>query len=61
MSKFLRIGIAALIGGLALASPGHGAPTVIQNVDGYTLAGDRLAQFDALAFNNGKAPTPTPR
>ncbi len=54
MKHYIRIGIAALIGALALASPGHAAPTLIVNVNGYTLAGDRLAQFDALAFKDGK-------
>ena len=54
MKQFVRIGIATLISGLALASPGHAAPTLIVNVDGYTLSGDRLAQFDALAFRDGK-------
>jgi len=54
MKQFIRIGIATLISGLALAGSSHGTATLIVNVDGYTLAGDRLAQFDALAFRDGK-------
>jgi predicted amidohydrolase YtcJ len=44
----------ALACGLALAAPAHAAPTLLQDVHGYTLAGNRLQQFTGLVFDQGK-------
>jgi predicted amidohydrolase YtcJ len=44
------LGIAALfVAGTAIATP-----TLVQNVRGYTLAGDRLQRFEALVMDDGK-------
>ena len=45
----LALGIALL-----LATQARSAPTLVENVHGYTLAGDRLRHFTALVFNLGK-------
>jgi predicted amidohydrolase YtcJ len=47
---------ASLILALAVASamPARGAPTLVENVHGYTLAGDRLQTFTGLVFDLGK-------
>ena len=47
---------AILILALAAASsvPARGAPTLMENVHGYTLAGDRLQTFTGLVFDLGK-------
>jgi predicted amidohydrolase YtcJ len=39
---------------LVAGAQASGAPTLIENVHGYSLAGATLVQFDALAFDNGK-------
>lgn len=46
--------LAALLGALALANACLAAPTLVEHVQGYTLASDKLQSFDALAFENGK-------
>jgi hypothetical protein len=38
----------------ALSTQAFGNPTLIENVHGYTLTGDRLQPFSSLAFNLGK-------
>ena len=45
-----------LMAGAILAAAGQApaAPTLVDNVYGYTLTGTGLAQFGALAFENGK-------
>ncbi|MBV8666287.1 MAG: amidohydrolase [Burkholderiaceae bacterium] len=40
--------------GLAFAGWCQAAPTLIENVHGYTLAGDDLKRFDGLVFEQGK-------
>jgi len=47
---------AILILALAVASsiPARGAPTLMENVHGYTLAGDRLQTFTGFVFDLGK-------
>jgi predicted amidohydrolase YtcJ len=47
---------ASLILALAVASamPARSAPTLVENVHGYTLAGDRLQTFTGLVFDLGK-------
>jgi predicted amidohydrolase YtcJ len=35
-------------------TPTVGAPTLLENVNGYTLVGGRLQRFDALLFEDGK-------
>jgi predicted amidohydrolase YtcJ len=47
---------ASLILALAVASamPARGAATLVENVHGYTLAGDRLQTFTGLVFDLGK-------
>ena len=40
--------------GLTLVAPAHSAPTLVENVHGYTLVGDRLQQFTGLVFDLGK-------
>jgi predicted amidohydrolase YtcJ len=45
---------AGLMAGSLLAVAAHAAPTLIDNVHGYTLSGTGLVQFGALAFDNGK-------
>jgi predicted amidohydrolase YtcJ len=39
---------------LMFATQTFGAPTLIDNVHGYTLAHDQLITFDAMLFNDGK-------
>jgi len=38
----------------AAAVQAHAAPTLLENIHGYTLAGNRLVRFDAMLFNLGK-------
>src|SRR6266567_3303754 len=47
---------AILILALTMASsmPARGAPTLMENVHGYTLAGDHLHTFTGLLFDLGK-------
>ncbi len=40
--------------GLALSAASYGAPTVIDHVNGYTLSGNQLRHFTALAFDHGR-------
>lgn len=40
--------------GLTLVAPAQSAPTLVENVHGYTLVGDRLQQFTGLVFDLGK-------
>ncbi len=51
----VRRAAAAVLHVLAmLAGPALAAPTLVENVHGYTLAGDRLVSFAAIAFDDGK-------
>lgn len=43
-----------LIIGLATACSAAAAPTLIEHVSGYTLAGDKLQSFGAMVFDQGK-------
>ena len=45
--------ILLLVLGLACAGA-HGAPTLLGNVNGYTLAGEQLRRFNAMVFEAGK-------
>ena len=47
-------GTLALVLGVVLSAQIRGAPTLIENVRGYTLAGDRLQRFSGLVFNAGR-------
>ena len=49
-----RHSVTALAFTLLLAATAHGAPTLVENVHGYTLAGDRLQQFTGLVIELGK-------
>jgi predicted amidohydrolase YtcJ len=46
--------IAILALALAASMPAAGAATLMENVHGYTLAGDRLQAFTGLVFDHGK-------
>jgi hypothetical protein len=37
-----------------MTAPAHAAATLVANVHGYTLAGDRLQEFSGLVFDGGK-------
>jgi predicted amidohydrolase YtcJ len=39
---------------IAAAGPAAGAPSLIENIHGYTLVGSQLQRFDALLFEDGK-------
>ena len=39
---------------LALSTACYGAPALIDDVNGYTLSGERLQHFTALAFEHGR-------
>ena len=39
---------------VAATTPAVGAPTLIENVHGYSLVVGRLQRFDALLFDGGK-------
>ncbi len=54
MKKAYTARVAALLCSLTLAPACLAAPTLIEHVQGYTLANDKLQHFDALAFENGK-------
>jgi len=43
-----------LVFGLAFLPQARSAPTLVDNVHGYTLVGQQLRQFDALVFDYGK-------
>lgn len=51
-----RLSVAVVLAAAAAlgASVAQAAPTLIENVNGYTLVGNKLANFNALAFDNGK-------
>lgn len=52
-SGFARRILIAMIG-LASAATAHAAPTLLTHVNGYTLSGGQLVQFNALAFDHGR-------
>ena len=54
MNRSVKARIAALLCGLTLATACRAAPTLFEHVNGYTLAGEQLQHFDALAFELGK-------
>ena len=54
MKHMTRHSVTALAFTLLLAATAHGAPTLVENVHGYTLAGDRLQQFTGLVIELGK-------
>jgi predicted amidohydrolase YtcJ len=54
MNRLLRVSLTTLAAALALVTTAAAAPTVIEHVKGYTLAGNHLQRFDALVFENGK-------
>jgi predicted amidohydrolase YtcJ len=47
-----RISVATLL--LALTLAANAAPTLLENVDGYTLAGSELKHFSGLVFEHGR-------
>ena len=51
-AKSTRSLLFALLGSAAMAA--HGAAALMEHVQGYTLAGDRLQSFTALVFDSGK-------
>ena len=54
MNSILKCAVVMLVFGSAFSSQARGAPTLIDNVHGYTLIGHRLQQFGALVFDHGK-------
>lgn len=54
MVKILGYGTWLLAAGLAMSIPARGAPTLLANVNGYTLANDQLRRFTGLVFDAGK-------
>jgi len=50
----LKHGTLALVLYVVFSAQICGAPTLMENVRGYTLAGDRLERFSGLVFNAGK-------
>ena len=54
MKHTLGSAAVTLIYGLLAAMQAHGATTLVGNVHGYTLAGNRLQQFTGLVFESGK-------
>ena len=55
----LRIAFAALLCSIPLAA--LAVPTLVKNVDGYTLADDKLVHFTALVFEDGCSGRAMPR
>ena len=53
-SPKLSIEVLAALLAVATAVAAHGAPVLIEHVQGYTLAADRLRSFTALVFDSGK-------
>jgi predicted amidohydrolase YtcJ len=47
--KHLLFALAATV-----AAQAHAAPTLLENIHGYTLAGNKLVQFNAMVYNLGK-------
>src|ERR1700680_3627750 len=54
MKTFLRHGALALILGVCVSVQARSEPTLLRNVRGYTLVGDRLHRFTGLVFDLGK-------
>jgi len=54
LNSILKYAVVILAFGLAFSSQARSAPTLIDNVHGYTLIGHRLQQFGALVFDHGK-------
>src|ERR1700688_1877817 len=54
MKSFLRHGAMALVLGVCVSVQARSEPTLVMNVRGYTLAGDRLQRFTGLVFDLGK-------
>ena len=54
MNCLLKHGMLALVLGLVVSVQARGAPTLMENVQGYTLVGDRLLRFNGLVFELGK-------
>lgn len=52
--KLLKYSIIAVMLTVVAYAPARSAPTLVANVHGYTLAGDKLQSFSALAFEAGK-------
>jgi predicted amidohydrolase YtcJ len=52
-SGFARTTLIATLG-LAAATAARGSATLLEHVNGYTLSGGQLVQFDALAFDHGR-------
>ena len=46
----LKHGALALVLGVVFSAHIRSAPTLMENVRGYTLAGDRLQRFSGLVF-----------
>ena len=53
MGKCVRRIAAMAVLGMAVSVAVSATPTLLQNVNGYTLAGDELQHFSALAFDQG--------
>ena len=54
LNRILKRGAIALGLSLVFSAHGHGAPYLLQNVQGYTLSGDRLLEFGGIVFDDGK-------
>lgn len=54
LSSVSKFGLLVLLLELCLFQSGHADPTLLQNVQGYTLAGDGLRRFSGLVFKDGK-------
>ena len=52
-SGFARTTLIATLG-LAAATAARASPTLLEHVNGYTLSGGQLVQFNALAFDHGR-------
>lgn len=52
MLASLRFGLILLSAGLALQV--HAAPTLLENVNGYTLSGENIIRFSGMVFDLGK-------
>ena len=54
MNSLPKYAVVLLVFGLAFSPQARSAPTLIDNVHGYTLIGLGLRQFNALVFDHGK-------
>ena len=54
MKSFFRHGAMALVLGVCVSVQARSEPTLLMNVRGYTLAGDRLQTFSGFVFDFGK-------